>query len=183
MALTRARVVTGSSSLCEAIESALITAMNAADPALVRPDAAAMRLRMLRDLPAHGPWDVKLMPGGQIEVEFVVQTGALLTPSARPAQTMRIAIENLAKAGALTHAEAATLTEADRLWRTIQGMLRVTVGPRPPPELPDAALHALLGAIGDCDAGALHARIDRVAAGVRAVFNSRVGSIDERGGR
>ena len=183
MALTRARVVTGPPSLCEAIEAALVTAMDAADPALVRPDANAMRLRMLRDLPAHGPWDVKLMPGGQIEVEFVVQTGALLTPSARPAQTMRIAIENLAKAGALTDGEAATLTEADRLWRTIQGMLRVTVGPRPPPELPDAALHALLGAIGDCDAEALHARIARVAAGVRAVFNSRVGSIDERGGR
>ena len=36
------------------------------------------------------------------------------------------------------------LTEADRLWRTIQGMLRITVGPRPPPELPDAAMDALL---------------------------------------
>ena len=183
MALTRARVVTGLPCLCEAIEAALVTAMDAADPALVCPDATAMRLRMLRDLPAHGPWDVKLMPGGQIEVEFVVQTGALLTPSARPAQTMRIAIENLAKAGALTDGEAVTLTEADRLWRTIQGMLRVTVGRRPPPELPDTALDALLGVIGDCDAGSLHARIARVAAGVRAVFNSRVGWIDERGGR
>ncbi len=112
--------------------------MDAADPATIRADAAAMRARMLRDLPPHGPWDVKLMPGGQMEVEFVVQTALLLTPAARPAQTIRDAIAHLAAAGALTAAEAAVLTEADRLWRTIQGMLRITVGARPPADLPDA---------------------------------------------
>ncbi len=183
MALTRARVVAGPPDLCRAIEAALVTAMDAADPASLRPDATAMRVRMLRDLPAHGPWDVKLMPGGQVEVEFVVQTGLLLTPLARPAQTIRAAVERLAAAGALTADEAAILREADRLWRTIQGLLRITVGPRPPPELPDTALDTLLEAVGDCDAQSLRGRIDRVAAGVRAVFNSRVGSIDERDGK
>ena len=183
MALTRARVVTGPPDLCRAIEAGLVTAMDAADPALLRPDAAAMRARMLRELPAHGPWDVKLMPGGQVEVEFVVQTRLLLTPSARPAPTIRVAIERLNAAGALTADEAGLLREADRLWRTIQGLLRITVGPRPPAELPDAALDTLLEAVGDCDAQALRGRIDGVAAGVRAVFNSRVGSIDERDGK
>ncbi len=131
MALTRARVVAGPPALCAALGPALADAMAAADPAMVRPDAAAMRARMLRDLPPHGPWDVKLMPGGQIEVEFVVQTALLLTPAARPAQTVRIAIAHLAAAGALSAADAAVLTGADHLWRTIQGLLRITVGPAP----------------------------------------------------
>ncbi len=183
MALTRARVVTGPPGLCEATLAALDEAMAAADLAKVRPDAAAMRARMLRDLPPHGPWDVKLMPGGQVEVEFAVQAALLLTASARPAQTVRVAIGRLAEAGALTPEDAAVLTEADHLWRTIQGLLRITVGSRPPPHLPDAAMDALLGATGICDAAAFHARMAEVAAAVRAVFNKRVGKIDERGGR
>ena len=183
MALTRARVVTGPPALCQAIEHALDEAMNGAERAAILPDAAAMRARMLRDLPPHGPWDVKLMPGGQIEVEFVVQTALLLTPAARPAQTVRVAIAHLGAAGALPEADAAILTEADRFWRTIQGLLRITVGSRPPPELPDPAMDALLGATDSCDAAAFHARVARLAADVRGVFNKRVGSIDERGGR
>ncbi len=183
MALTRARVVTGPAALCQAIERAMAEAMGAADRAAILPDAAAMRARMLRELPPHGPWDVKLMPGGQIEVEFVVQTALLLTPAARPAQTIRVAVAHLAAAGALPEADAAILTEADRLWRTIQGLLRITVGSRPPPHLPDPAMDALLGATDSCDTAAFHARMTRLAAAVRGVFNRRVGSIDERGGR
>ena len=43
----------------------------AAETALA--DAVAMRARMLRDLPPEGPWDLKAMPGGLIEVEFIAQ--------------------------------------------------------------------------------------------------------------
>ena len=177
MALTRARVVTGPPGLCAALGTALAAAMDAADPAAIKPDAAAMRTRMLRDLPPHGPWDVKLMPGGQVEVEFVVQTALLLTPGARPAQTIRTAIGNLAAASALSTADAATLRDADHLWRTIQGLLRITIGARPPPELPDTAMDALLHATGLCDAAAFHAKVQATADAVRAVFNSQVGPI------
>ncbi len=44
----------------------------------IRADAAAMRARMLRDLPPEGPWDVKLRAGGQIEVEFIAQVLQLI---------------------------------------------------------------------------------------------------------
>ena len=189
MALTRARVVAGPPALCAAIRDAIAAAMAGADPAAVRPDATAMRARMVRELPPHGPWDVKLMQGGQVEVEFVVQTALLLAPLARRdgLQTVHTAIGYLAAAGGLSPENAAVLTEADRLWRTIQGMLRITVGPRPPPEVPDAAMDALLRSTGLCDEAALRAKVAAVAAQVRAVFNNRVGTLhergDERGGR
>ena len=177
MALTRARVVTGPRELWAEIERAIDSAIDQADPAPVRTDATAMRLRMLRELPAHGPWDVKLMPGGQIEVEFIVQTALLLTEAARPATAIRVAVARLLAAGALSAAEAQTLREADRLWRTVQGMLRVTVGPRPPEAVPPAGLEALLRAVGDASAESLHTRMADVAARVRALFNARVGEI------
>ena len=62
---------------------------------MVRADAAAMRARLLRDLPASGPWDVKLRLGGQIEVEFIAQALQLIhadrvpgSPTAREALAM-----------------------------------------------------------------------------------------------
>jgi glutamate-ammonia-ligase adenylyltransferase len=178
MALTRARVVTGPPDLCAAIEAAIATAMDAADPAIVASDATAMRQRMLRDLPPHGPWDVKLMPGGQIEVEFIVQTALLLHPRARPAQTVRTAIARLRDTGALTEADAEVLLSADRLWRTVQGMLRITVGPRPPQALPAPATEALLRAVGGWDAETFRERMASTAVSVRRLFNTRVGAVE-----
>jgi glutamate-ammonia-ligase adenylyltransferase len=177
MALTRARVVTGAPVLCQAIEAAIAGALDQADRAAVVADATAMRLLMLRELPPHGPWDVKLMPGGQVEVEFIVQTALLLTSAARPATTVRVAIERLLAAGALDGPAAETLRAADRLWRTIQGMLRITIGARPPESLPVPAAEALLRACGDCDDAAFRERIAATAAGVRRLFNARVGVI------
>jgi glutamate-ammonia-ligase adenylyltransferase len=177
MALTRARVVTGPPVLCQAIEAAIAGALDQADRAAVVADATAMRLLMLRELPPHGPWDVKLMPGGQVEVEFIVQTALLLTPAARPATTVRVAIERLLAAGALDGPAAETLRAADRLWRTIQGMLRITIGARPPESLPVPAAEALLRACGGCDDAAIRERIAATAAGVRRLFNARVGVI------
>ncbi|MGE4048614.1 MAG: bifunctional [glutamine synthetase] adenylyltransferase/[glutamine synthetase]-adenylyl-L-tyrosine phosphorylase, partial [Acetobacteraceae bacterium] len=69
MALTRARVVAGPVAMRRKVEAAIAETIAAAgDPARIRADAASMRARMLRDLPADGPWDVKQRPGGQVEV-------------------------------------------------------------------------------------------------------------------
>ena len=75
MALTRARVVAGPPALRRRIEARdrRSAGRTPATPDRIRADAAAMRARMLRDLPPDGPWDVKLRAGGQIEVEFIAQ--------------------------------------------------------------------------------------------------------------
>jgi glutamate-ammonia-ligase adenylyltransferase len=179
MALTRARCVTGPEALQRRVKAAISQAMGVHnDPDAIRADAVSMRSRTLREHPPQGKWDVKLRPGGQMEVEYVVQVLLLLTPAARPATTTRKAIARLHRAGALDATEAALLTEADRLWRTIPGMLRITVGPRAPDVLPAAALEALLAAAAPgCDDAAFRARLESVAARVRAVFNQHLGVI------
>ena len=150
-------------------------------PDRIRADAASMRARMLRDLPPDGPWDVKLRAGGQIEVEFVAQVLQLIHAHEAPAlcsPTTRVALARLAEAGLLPADDAALLIRADHVWRTVQGMLRITVGRGAREELPDASAQALLRAVGEAvDLDALRATLDDLARQVRAVFVRHIGEI------
>ncbi len=186
MALTRARVVAGLPALRRQVENAIRLALaGAGAPDAIRADATAMRARMLRDLPPTGPWDVKLRPGGQIEVEFIAQVLQLIHAGSHPeatSPTTRLAFERLAAAGLISPDDAATLIQADRLWRGVQGLLRITYGRGAPPQLSDSALRAL-ARIADTkpdtppDPGALHAAFDAQASRIRALFEHLVGKI------
>jgi len=187
MALTRARVVAGPWPLTLRVSAAIEAAVaSSGDPAKVCRDAAAMRARMQRELPPDGPWDVKHRVGGQIDVEFAAQVGQLLHARAHPevrSPTTGIALDRLAKAGLFERDHADLLIRADRLWRTVQGMLRLTLGRSVGDSLPDAAARALLRAVapdlGAVDLPALRATMDDVARAVRGALIRIVGEIKE----
>jgi glutamate-ammonia-ligase adenylyltransferase len=179
MALTRARVIAGPAALRERVRQAIATAI-AGDASTVRSDATAMRVRMLRDLPPDGPWDVKPRPGGQIEVEFIAQVLQLLHAEAMPevlSPTTREALRRLNEAGVLPDADAALLIRADHAWRTVQGMLRITVGRDAGETLPEASARPLLRAMGARDLPALRVELDALAAEVRRAFVRYVGAV------
>ena len=180
MALTRARVVAGPPLLRRRVEALITSAILSSDHDKVMADAVSMRVRMLREQPKAIGWDVKLRPGGQIEVEFIVQTLQLLHGQVSP--TLRLAVAGLHEQGVLLSADARLLMSADRLWRTVQGMLRLTDGAKPPPVLSDAAGAALLLAVREIgvpavDLNDLRATLDKIARDVRNAFNRLVGSI------
>ena len=131
-----------------------------------------MRGRMLRDLPASGPWDVKLRPGGLVEVEFIAQALQLVHGIREP--VTRQALSRLAECCALSSADAALLIEADHFWRTVQSMLRLTVGPATG-TLPSAAAEALLRATGTDSVAALESRMTGTARAVREAFVRTLG--------
>lgn len=147
MALTRARVIAGPGALTRQIELALDAALTAPrDAAAVLRDAAQMRARMLRELPGDGPWDVKGMPGGLVEVEFIAQALTVAHAAAHPRllrRTTRHVLAELGRAGLLGEREAATLIQAERLWRAMLGLLRLTVGKWREPGLPVTVEEAL----------------------------------------
>jgi glutamate-ammonia-ligase adenylyltransferase len=189
MALTRARVVAGSPAIRARVEAAIADALaTPIDPAQTRADAASMRGRLLRELPPSGPWDVKMRPGGGIEVEFIAQTLQLVhgvqaeqSVGMRPRhQATRAALQWLADEGRLPPATAAMLIGADRLWRTIQSMVRITVG-RGATELPAPAAEALLRVVGqqlgkpELTLSELRASLDSTAQDVRNAFISLIG--------
>ncbi len=88
-----------------------------------------------------------------------------------------MALRRLAAAGLMRHEDAALLIRADLLWRTIQGVLRLTVGQTDKDVLPPASAEPLLRAAAKAgfkavdSAGLLH-RSDEVAQQVRA-FSAR----------
>jgi glutamate-ammonia-ligase adenylyltransferase len=179
MALTRARVVAGPKPLRLKVEAAIARAIAAAgSPAKIQGDASAMRQRLLKELPPSGQWDVKLRPGGQIEVEFIAQTLQLLAGKPHGPSTRE------ALAALLPPDEAGPLLRADRLWRTVQGLLRILYGRNPHAKLSEAAAASLLDAvrrlgIAAVDLAALDAILETTARDVRAAFIRHVGAIEE----
>ena len=181
MALTRARVVAGTTAIRARTEAAVATALAIIeDPGQVRADAAAMRGRLARELPPAGPWDVKMRSGGGIEVEFIAQALQLIHGVRPGQQATRFVLRRLADEGHMPQETAAMLIQADRLWRTVQSMVRITVG-RGATELPAPALDALLRAVGQqlglpgLTSPQLGATLDATARDVRTAFTSLIG--------
>jgi glutamate-ammonia-ligase adenylyltransferase len=186
MALTRARVVAGPAALARRITTAIRAALTRPEfAARALPDAAAMRGRLLRDLPPDGPWDLKLAPGGLVEVEFVAQAlqvaHAHRLPAVLATQT-RAALAALARQRILPEAEAAALIRAEKLWRGVTGLLRLTVGRTKQEALPEPVAAALLRAAAPLlrqpavDVPALRTQMREEAAEVRAIFERRIGA-------
>ncbi len=75
LALTRARVVWSNSAAlaCDVAGATEAALRRPSDPASTAADVRDMRALMTRERPAAGPWDLKLAPGGLVDVEFAVQ--------------------------------------------------------------------------------------------------------------
>jgi glutamate-ammonia-ligase adenylyltransferase len=144
-----------------------------------------MRERMMRDLRPHGPWDVKLRVGGLVDVEFIAQALQLVhvsEPEFRRSQTTQTALRRLGKLGAIAAPDMKLLIAAERLWRTVQGMLRITVGRVEAAILPEASAIPLLRAAAEAglpavDTSDLLQKSDDIAQQVRTMFEHYVGKL------
>jgi len=78
MALTRLRPVFGSVKARGAVQAEVDLVLSGARPSRdIVADALTMRDEMARHKPAAGPLDVKLLPGGLVDLEFVVHIAQL----------------------------------------------------------------------------------------------------------
>ena len=99
MALCRARVVFGSPSARARIEAIIGEALNMPrDNEVLVGDAARMRMEIATHKRPLGPLDVKLLPGGLVDIEFIVHTLQLKHHLAFDPD-LRQAIAALSKAG------------------------------------------------------------------------------------
>jgi glutamate-ammonia-ligase adenylyltransferase len=181
-ALTRARVVAGDEHLAmqlgEVIRAVLVRPR---DGEKTLAQVADMRALMDRERPAKSPWDLKLAPGGFVDIEFIAQalqlTWAARAPGVLSANTGE-AITRLAAAGALSMADAAVLRTAWRLWSDLQQTLRICIEGCFDRAFAPAPLQAKLATISDAaDLEALETRMRTMQAEVRDVFVRLLGTV------
>jgi [glutamine synthetase] adenylyltransferase / [glutamine synthetase]-adenylyl-L-tyrosine phosphorylase len=119
MALTRARVVAGDADFIdEVLEAILKTYQSSVPPTRMAHDIRTMRQLVAAEKPASNHWDLKLTPGGLVDIEFAVQflllqhgghSSGVLNPN------IGTALLNLRAAKCLSPASTETLLEAWRL--------------------------------------------------------------------
>jgi [glutamine synthetase] adenylyltransferase / [glutamine synthetase]-adenylyl-L-tyrosine phosphorylase len=131
MALTRARVVAGEPDLAARVEAVIRdTLTRRRDAATLVQDVADMRARMAGEHKPGGPWQVKHLRGGLVDIEFVAQYLQLAHAADHPAILAANTGEALARAaaaGVLERPDRDVLVEAWHLWSAVQTVLRQTI--------------------------------------------------------
>jgi len=142
-----------------------------------------MRGRMERERGAKSIWDLKLAPGGFVDIEFIAQalllTAAATVPDVLSANTGE-ALERLAAAGELDLQACARLRAAWRAWSDLQQTLRICVDGEFAPEAAPPPLRQRLASLfkaADFDALESIVRAHQVA--VRADFVQIVGPLGD----
>ncbi|MDZ5698346.1 bifunctional [glutamine synthetase] adenylyltransferase/[glutamine synthetase]-adenylyl-L-tyrosine phosphorylase [Chelativorans sp. M5D2P16] len=173
MALTRARPVAGDPGLCEQVRAEVeeIVALPR-DPGKIARDAVEMRELLEKEKPPRDAWDLKLVPGGVIDLEFIAQFAVLagqcvLEP--RPTGTADV-LSNLAPSFADEQASA-ELAAAHQLYTSLTQNIRLCLtGPFEPDNVPPGLADILLRSVDLPDLGVLEADLKETAKRVRGHF-------------
>ena len=179
LALTRARVVWATSpafaeEAAVAVEAALRQPRDAARTAR---DVREMRELMERERPAKGDWDLKLSPGGLVDVEFAAQHLQIVHAAAGGPLRQNTG-EALAAIRAARLTDGKSLDALEAAWRLQQDLtqlLKVALEDDADPKAEPAALKALLArAAGVRDFRALKKELAAVRKAARSAFEKVV---------
>lgn len=183
MALTRARVSRASSQVFADKVTSVITAILTAprDTAVTQADVLDMRRRLERDKGPRGEWDIKRVPGGMVDIEFIAQYLQLITGPDNAAVlqvSTADALNSAASAGALPPQQNEILQEALMLYALMTAYLAVAVeGFFDPVKAPKVVARRLSELCKVADFSALETRYHESRKAVRQVFESVVGPV------
>lgn len=181
MALSRARLICGDDSL-RSDTAGIIRAVlgTKGEKAKIASDVAEMRKLIEQEKPPKNIWDLKLIPGGIIDIEFIAQYLTLVAPLnglQLPPRGLDT-VETLKAVGrsVLDPNDLALCIEALALYGAISQITRLCIdGGFDPAEAP-AGLIDLVCRAGDCpDIKTLEAETRRISKAVRKVFKTVVG--------
>jgi glutamate-ammonia-ligase adenylyltransferase len=148
MALTRARVISAPPDFATRIEATI-------DKVLRRPrqvakltaDIAEMRRMIAKEKPPSDAWDIKTLPGGLVDIEFLAQWLVLRHAHQRPQIAVRgvVRIFEMARdLGVLDQENAAALIAAARLYHALSQIMRLTLDEPFDPATASSGLCALI---------------------------------------
>ena len=178
MALTRARVTAGDPGLAAELEAEIHAVVGRERvPGEVYDAVRAMRGLVEAEKEHRGPLDLKLAPGGLLDLDFLAQALVLAQAHRHPDLIGRDAcavFEGAAGYGVLDTAEAGRLVDAYRQFDDVLHWQRLMVE-GDPAEASPVALSRLAVAMGAPDAGRLVSQLDEQRGIVRATFDRVLG--------
>ena len=176
MALTRSRFVAGDASLIAEAETIIRAVLGGTpDVKKIATDVAEMRALIEKEKPPRDIWDVKLIPGGMVDIEFVAQYLTLIAPAdgngpeAREPGT-EATLKRLGQ-HYLPPADLDELVGALRLYSDIAQAVRLCIdGPFSPKDSPEGLKDFLCRITELPDLKVLEGELKRSADAVRIVF-------------
>ncbi|WP_404933343.1 bifunctional [glutamine synthetase] adenylyltransferase/[glutamine synthetase]-adenylyl-L-tyrosine phosphorylase [Nitratireductor sp. L15S-10] len=180
MALTRARAFAGDKALIGRVENEVhdILALPR-DTQKIRKEAAEMRRLLEEEKPARDVWDLKLVPGGLIDLEFIAQVAVLTrnTSAERETTATGDVLNSLSEAFCAPQARQ-ELVDAHHLYMTLTQTTRLCLeGGFVPEEAPPGFADLLLQQTDLPELGILEAHVEETAGRVRRLFGELVGSV------
>jgi len=131
MALTRARVIAGDAGLAREIAGVVAATLRARrEPHKLARDVRQMRELIAREKGESDPWDLKLISGGLIDIEFAAQYLTLAHAHERPELldvSTRATLARAGELGLISSDDAAALVDAHRLYTDATQIMRLTV--------------------------------------------------------
>ncbi|CAH1671336.1 bifunctional [glutamine synthetase] adenylyltransferase/[glutamine synthetase]-adenylyl-L-tyrosine phosphorylase [Chelatococcus asaccharovorans] len=183
MALTRARAVAGDVSLGDEATAAIQSILrNPRAASEVARDVASMRQLIAVEKGDAGPWDLKMAPGGLVDLEFMAQYLVLAQAHAHPAisgvvgtgEVLAFATRN----GLLGPEQGEELRVAYTLLSDVFQWQRLTVdGPFDAKVVAPAVLRRIAAAIGMPDVKVLTSDLKETRGRVRAHFEHIIGAV------
>ncbi len=180
MALTRARLICGDESLMEEAKDIINAVLSAEEEAgKIAKDVAEMRALIEKEKPPRDLWDLKLIRGGLIDIEFIAQYLRLVAPF----RGLSVGTYGLSTAAALATLgerllepdQLDTCLRALRLYTELSQIVRLCVDGSFEAKDAPAGLVELLCRAGDCPGlKTLEAEIKRLSSEVRDVFKTVV---------
>lgn len=174
MALTRARPVTGDPTLSVAIEKEVreILALPR-DKAKIARDAVEMRELIGQEKPPRDLWDLKLMAGGLIDLEFIAQYAVLTGQVAENAHMTGTGDVLAHLASSLADAQPRQeLVDAHHLYAGLTQIIRLCLtGPFERDDAPPGLRDLLLGVTDLPDFAVLEAHVKETSRKVREIFD------------
>jgi glutamate-ammonia-ligase adenylyltransferase len=176
MALTRARAVAGDASLCEEVERDVADIIGSPhEAAKVFRDAAEMRRLIAEEKPPKDGWDLKLISGGQIDIEFIAQCAVLTGNADRSHGTATASVLSTLSENFADPQARADLSAAWELYQQLTQILRLCLtGGFERADVPPGLSDLLLAASGLPDMAVLEAHIAETARLVQAHFRKLI---------
>ncbi len=164
MALTRARVVSGSERLRAEINAMIRDILcRERDRDAVRGAVADMRRRLRSEKGTTDPWDLKTAEGGIIDLEFIAQYLQLVHAAAHPdilSPTTAVALDRIAGHGLIAPDLAAGLLAANSLYQSLVQVMRLAIDEPLDPATADRNLtHLVTRAAGAANLGEVERRL------------------------